>query len=148
MLTGALVQATPDPVSILNAISTSPTNTTPANGAPVVGVVFTAPPSGRVLVTFGCDLSITAANSCVQGVRIRTGITIGAGTLIDGGEGADGPNGQRARMVVTGIRVSGGGSFVVTGLTAGTQYNACFYQYVTSGTGTIAYSGLTVMAVL
>jgi len=147
-LSGALIQAAPDPVTVAETSVLLPANTTAANGTPVAGVVFVAPPSGKVEVTYHFDFDKLTAAAIFIGVRIRAGVTIGSGTLVDGGETGDGPNASRARLISLSGRIAAGSGFVTTGLTPGTSYNACSYHYVTTGAGRIEFRGITVKAIL
>ena len=52
-------------------------------GSPVVGVVFTAPPSGIVLLLWGARLQTDSINCRVHvGFALRTGSTLGSGSTI------------------------------------------------------------------
>lgn len=98
----------------------------PIAGSPVVGVVFTAPPSGRVRAAVTGTLAATAGTGQINGllaVQVRTGAVIGAGTLVHDGFAAD----PGARVVFIGPingGVCGSAAMMVSGLTPGAQYNA------------------------
>jgi hypothetical protein len=98
----------------------------PVAGSPVVGVVFTAPPSGRVRVTVTGTMAATAGTGQINGVlgvQVRTGAVMGGGTLVHDGFAAD----PGVRIVFIGpinAGVCGSGSMLVSGLTPGASHNA------------------------
>lgn len=119
--------------------TTSATYTTLA-GDP--GVAFTAPASGRVLVSIGSAFDNGAADTYgVMSFQIRTGTTVGAGTIIfavtdDTSVGVLGTN-----------DVTAGRTSLVTGLIAGNPYNVqCLYKRL-AGTGTAFYARRSVVVV-
>lgn len=92
---------------------------------PVVGVTFTAPPSGSVIITVGGAASASAnGNSAELGYEVRAGATIGSGTVVLAADPTRAVSGARA--VNTGAAATIGGSHrrMLTGLTAGASYNA------------------------
>lgn len=113
----------------------SNTTTSYLPGTNVVGVVFTAPPSGRVYVTVSSYFGQTTnANEAIVSFAIRLGGTIGSGTTVVG------PSGNRA--LVCGMAVNSGAPArlqasrrcTITGLTPGTVYNARV-EFATSPAG-------------
>ncbi len=111
-------------------------NTTFASGSPVVGVAFTAPTTGRVWVHWQARFNPTSAVSAQVGFALRTGATLGVGTLIQ-----DGLNEnclESPPVSGGGGRVQGGTSYLVTDLTPGTVYNVVVCHRMTAaGTGTV-----------
>lgn len=115
------------------------TSFTITNGAydhasgPVCGVAFTCPPNGRVDIQHGARLSNNGAgNSTMVTPVIRTGGTVGSGTVVFGAGDdnaviATGPANNNMRMGV---------ALLVT-LTPGDLYNVCLEHHVTATTGTI-----------
>lgn len=116
------------------------TNTTAANGTPVVGVAFTAPTSGRVQVSMNSALqSVSGQVFC--GFIVRTGSTIGSGTTVISSE-----NEPNAKIGTSTGTVNAGCSQVVTGLTAGASYNACaVYWAAASATGSLFHRRIDVI---
>lgn len=106
------------------------------SGTPVVGVVFTAPTTGRVRVDWHGRFQPAAAVNAQVGFALRTGSTLGSGTLIQDGQNEaclESPN-----VSGPGGRVQGGMFFIVTGLTPGSTYNAVVcYRVVSAGSGTV-----------
>lgn len=112
------------------------TSTSWAAGSPVVGVAFTAPPSGSVFVTVSGTM--TQSNNGFEtrlSWEMREGSTIGSGTVFQAT--------SSLRAVVCGRAVNASGPAMVSasyrrlvpGLTAGSSYNArCMYS-VSGGTG-------------
>lgn len=119
--------------AIDNTAIASVANTTPSNGSPVCGVAFTAPQSGHVLIEMSIDFDVVAGAIGVGGWRLRTGNVVGSGTIIDGTETLDGAHALTGRFVSGSTRQGTPRMCRVTGLTAGTTYNAAVYHYVTSG---------------
>jgi hypothetical protein len=113
-------------------------STTPAAGSPVCGMTFVAPPSGVVTIGVGGDIDQTQ-NTFVSilGWELRTGGTIGSGTIIQGA------NANYAFML--GGAVTTGGSpegnatalRVITGLVAGDTYNVRTMHWVNGAGGTM-----------
>lgn len=112
------------------------TNTTFASGSPVVGVSFTAPTTGRVMVMWHARFNPTSAVAAQVGFALRTGAVVGSGTLIQDGlnEGClESPN-----VSGGGGRVQGGTFYPLSGLTPGDTYNVVTcHRMVSAGTGTI-----------
>lgn len=118
---------------------TSFTSTTFVAGASPVGVAFTAPPSGAVLILFGGMISqnintFSAFLSC----EVKTGSTVGSGTLAGAAANSD-------RALVCGKAVNSGAVAILqgsrhvlyTGLTAGASYNVRLLHCVDGGSGTV-----------
>lgn len=136
--------------SIIRAIDTPPatgavsgddeagfTTTSYTQGTTVVGAAFVAPTSGRVLVLWHARFEHnTASSRSVVSVSVRTGATVGAGTVVSGAaddsalecpQGAGGPD----------TRISAGMWRIVSGLTPGDDYNAVVEHHAYAGNGDI-----------
>ncbi len=101
-------------------------------GSPVCGFSFTAPPSGNVLFYLSMN-AIGSGSSVISLVpMIRTGSTVGSGTVIHTGSTQRGPG-------INGGNSVAGVSYLVNGLTAGTVYNVCTAH---SGSGTVYYRSI------
>lgn len=94
-------------------------------GTAVVGVAFTAPASGKVLIHYSGHISSDVnTNAVLLSFEMKTGGTVGSGTLV--GTAA---NGDRAivcgRAVNSGAvaQLAAGNTALYTGLTPGTTYN-------------------------
>lgn len=114
----------------------STTSTTFVAGASPLGVVFTAPTSGIVFVTLSAYMGQTnSTNEAVVSFAVRTGGTIGSGTVVLG------PSGDRSLVcgmaVVTSApaRLQASRRYPVTGLTTGSTYNVRV-EFATSPAGT------------
>lgn len=110
------------------------TSTTPVLGSPVVGVVFTAPPSGRVRLHLFAALRITtpATGQIYCGVQVRAGSTIGSGTLVFDGIGTD----PGCRAFLSGMvgYTAGNVSAMLEALIPGASYNCSAWYMVGAGT--------------
>lgn len=127
--------ATTTPVSASDVADLTITNTTAAPGSPVVGVVFTAPPSGRVRlhVSSGMRITTPATGQGYLAVQVRTGTTIGSGTLAYDGNTEPGCRCFWSPGTVNGFAQLHA-SAIVEGLAAGAQYNAQLVHFVQAGT--------------
>jgi hypothetical protein len=101
----------------------------------VCGNSFVAPASGRVLVHLSGRLDNNGANTTFLGFEARTGSVVGSGTVVTGFGADDSRSISRNNI----NEVQFGRSFLVTGLTAGDDYNVRLMHRVTAGTGTIEY---------
>jgi hypothetical protein len=136
LLAGTTVLAADTPTARTQTDSTDElgfTSTTYIQGGTVVGVVFTAPTTGRVMVIWGVRLqSNTAAVRAVASASVRNGSSIGAGTLVDGATD------QSAIESAAQARAQASRHRTVTGLTAGSTYNAVIEHKVSAaGNGDI-----------
>ena len=147
MFSGDFIRATPA-ASMINDINLvgSLNSTTPVNISPVVGIAFTAPPSGQVHLNYYCDRTMSGGLLLI-GVRVRTGSTIGSGVIVDGGEPGDGVN-SVTRLVCEAGRHGNGASMVLQSLTPGTIYNVSNYYFVTAGAGTLFSRNISVVPIL
>ncbi len=113
--------------------------TSPTNGSPVAGVAFKAPRSGQVTVSINSDLDAPSGGFMITGWRVRTGSTIGAGAIVastqQGDPGSRSGNGRFGHGSSTRL-LGGAPRTLVSGLTPDADYNAAFYYYVTTGSGT------------
>jgi hypothetical protein len=92
--------------------------TTRAAATSPVGVSFTAPPSGKVMVDWSSAVQTnTATVSAIATVQMQTGTTLGAGASVFAG-------GNRGSIQANNPTIAQGSkSTVVDGLTAGSDYN-------------------------
>ncbi len=114
--------------------STSFTST--LSGGTACSTTFVAPQSGKVRVHIAALISdATAADLARMGFEVREGAVVGSGTVAwaAGNPYVVGHTGTSSAHV--------GGSFVVTGLTAGATYNV--QQMFATGGGTGTYSQKT-----
>lgn len=117
--------------------TTSTSYTTALTPAQICGVAFTAPPSGKVTISWGCGLdNNTAPHLAVCSFAIRAGSVVGSGASFQASD--DG------RALATQLYHNSGRASEVTGLTPGTIYNVALEHRVASaGTGT--FSNRTVL---
>jgi hypothetical protein len=137
LLAGTTVKAVDTPPSQQNTQNTSGTTTSTTytatlTGGTAAGVSFTAPTSGRVLVCNNCEMSNSAGNVTRCSYVLRTGASIGSGTVV---VAANDNNAIRTDGTSAGtIRI--GITDILTGLTPGSVYNAQQAFSVSAGTGT------------
>lgn len=107
------------------------------------GVVFTAPPSGRVTIYWSGGLrNLDSDGSAVAYLspEVRTGGVVGSGSLILAGH-----DNRTVRTNLGGIHTArAGAAHVLSGLTAGATYNVRLLHRVTSSTGVFFQRGLIV----
>ncbi|MFJ4950398.1 hypothetical protein [Streptomyces sp. NPDC088760] len=126
------------PVFLYNNDAGTTTSTTPAEtlsgatGDPLVGA-FTAPPSGKVIITVGAWINCSMAASGFMGATVKklSDNSVFLASSID-----------RACSVYNTDRISASSQFVVTGLAPGTAYSATptYWSSVpASGTNTVGY---------
>lgn len=110
-------------------------------GASPVGVAFTAPPSGEVLIHFTFQIQVNINAQTVFGsVQVKTGSTVGSGTLAGAAANSD-------RSVTVGKAVNASAPSLVqatrtvryNGLTAGASYNVQMLYCVDGGSGGVTY---------
>jgi hypothetical protein len=123
-------------VDQVNTESNSTTSYLP--GTNPVGVAFTAPPSGRVMITLSSYFGQTTnTNEAIVSFSLRTGNVIGSGTVVLGASGN--------RALVCGMAVNASAParlqasrrIAVTGLTPGSPYNVRI-EFATSPAGAVA----------
>lgn len=117
-------------------------STTPQNGTSVCGVSFVAPPSGRVWVWGQFTISAFTGGTAGQtymGPQVRSGGTVGSGTVVPGGDPSQDPGMKFGSN--TAQTMSGGCGTMVDGLTAGSTYNVCatYFGAVLTGAVTMSY---------
>lgn len=119
-------------------------------GNPEVGVVFTAPPSGTVLILFGARAQTNSVNTRVHvSVAVYTGSTIGSGTVIAAASDQCAiETGQPTTADSAGdtSRLQASRHRVITGLTPGATYNTRT-EHKTSipGSGTVYFRNIDVI---
>lgn len=125
----------------LDSGTTTSTSFTPTRAAATspVGVSFTAPPSGKVLVLWRCAITNSTTASGVVSFVVRTGSVLGAGIVVQGSSDntATQHNGTSTE--------TSGGSDLVEALTAGSDYNIVqTYRVTSASTGTFARNHITI----
>ena len=139
LLAGTIVNALDAPPTVSNAQDGSFTFNLTTFGIDAdtgtyvdCGVAFTAPTTGRVLVSFKGDLfNDTAAQFTVCSYVIREGSTVGSGAVFLAAS-------DSRAIVNTGTSpVQAGISDLVTGLTPGTVYNVRLEHRVGANIGTL-----------
>lgn len=119
---------------ILDSFTTTSTAYTTAGtpSPPVCGVAFTAPPSGRVLLSFKAQMvNNSVGQFTICGFQLATGSTVGAGTVITAPIDDDCIANQSTVQLVYGI------GLLIEDLNPGGAYNVQLMHRVTGGTGTI-----------
>lgn len=102
-------------------------------GAPLTGVAFIAPLSGKVLLHWSATLHHNTTNTAIVSPQIATGDVLGAGTVVFAASSQRSvENGNLAFANI-------GSSRLLPGLTPGAVYNATLYHSVNGGTGSFAY---------
>lgn len=139
LLAGTIVNALDTPPTVSNTQDGSFTFNATAYGIDAdagvyadCGVAFTAPTTGRVLLSWKAQLdNDTAGQFTACSNVVRTGSTVGAGSVVLGAQDA------RA-LVHEGTNVKQMGmTELVTGLTPGTVYNVRLEHQVGGGIGTL-----------
>ncbi|MDG4796221.1 hypothetical protein [Micromonospora sp. WMMD1082] len=106
-----------------------------------MGATFVAPASGSVLITFGGLVRITATadETVLLGMQVRTGGTIGSGTIVQAV--SDVATVRHRKPTTSGNSIGetqASYQTQVTGLTGGSTYNVQLLHRVTGGTGTVS----------
>ncbi|WP_433406888.1 hypothetical protein [Streptomyces sp. CA-146814] len=104
-----------------------------------VAVVFVAPTSGRVQYSLSARLINSGTAGSLVTAEVRTGSTIGSGTVVDSPTDATGVSHYGATLARAGI------SHFLSGLTPGDSYNVRLQHRVTGGTGSFAMRELIVV---
>jgi hypothetical protein len=122
------------------------TSTSFVAGAAPVGVAFTAPASGSVLIHFSAQLqqNINGQSTFVS-AEVKTGSTVGSGSLAGSAANSD-------RALVCGKAVVSSGpallqatrSVLYVGLTPGAAYNVRLMHCVDGGSGTVYFRDVIV----
>ncbi len=121
--------------------TTSTTYTATLTGGVACGVVFVAPTSGRVTVLNSSRIINNGANATYCGFSLRTGGTIGSGTVVM----AEGDNRAIGHEQATNTLDRMTVSQLVTGLTPGATYNVQQLFRAVAGTGSFANKHLSVI---
>jgi len=123
------------------------TNTTFAAGSTTVGVAFTAPPSGVVVIHLSAIVSQNInTQATFVSIEVKTGGTIGSGTLV--GSAANSDRGLTVGRAVNSGAVAilqAGRPVLYTGLTPGNSYNVRVMHCVDGGSGTVFYREVIVL---
>lgn len=124
------------------ADETAFTSTSYIQGAAVTGVTFTAPTSGAVRVDWRARFQSNSNNTrAAVSVQVRTGGTIGAGTIVsdaDDDSALETTQSATAGTTAAETRTQAGTWRRVSGLTAGTVYNAVVvHKMLSAGNATI-----------
>lgn len=97
--------------------TTSGTYTATLTGGTTCALTFTAPPSGKIIIHNVAQLDNSSTQTSLCSWQLRTGTTIGAGTVI-----IDASDDRTIRQIGTN-EARFGDSYLVTGLTGGSDYN-------------------------
>lgn len=118
---------------------------TSMTAGPNCGSAFTAPDSGKALITVSGHIESNTANEfCYLSFEVRTGGTFGAGTITTT---AITDNGVGAGSSAAPTRTCGSNRLLITGLTGGASYNARTMHNTTGGTFDIFYRRILIEAV-
>lgn len=129
---------TEDDVQAAVGTTTSTSYTATLTGGTACSSTFVAPTSGKVVIHYDALMQNSGANFSYSAPQVRTGSSIGSGTVVFGADDAYAltHNGTNALRY--------GGSAPVTGLTAGATYNIQLLHRVTAGTGTYSRKSIIV----
>lgn len=107
------------------------------------GVVFTAPPSGQVMIHWSGalrNLANTETSVAYLSPEVRTGGTVGSGAVVLAASDA-----RTVRCNLVGVQtIRAGSAHLLSGLTPGVVYNARLVHRVTSNVGEFFYRGVIV----
>lgn len=130
------ITAAPDPAISVTAIDNGPpvvtsslTSVFSGGGGAVLGVVFVAPRSGRVLIGWNVEISQVGAGFAVATPQVATGTVIAAGTVHTGWAASL----DRTRRNDNTPSIRAGSNDLCVGLTPGASYNVAL-AYATNGT--------------
>jgi hypothetical protein len=119
--------------SVAATVSTSSTTYVALSGDP--GLAFTAPTSGRVIISIGGALTGSAADTfAMMGFQVRTGAVVGSGTIVYAVNNNDVVSNEG------GDDMSASKVTLVSGLTAGGSYNVQVLYKMLSGSGTAFFA--------
>lgn len=125
--------------SVVDSNSTDITfnNTVPAAGVPVCGIVFTAPPSGKVWVTVGgITSSANNGHAAIIGWEMREGNVIGSGFVFKGTDISFALVGGKAVTAGGVAQIGASRRRQIGGLTPGQQYNVRTMHWLDPGPAT------------
>jgi hypothetical protein len=129
----------PQPSQAVEATDQTVSSTTFAAGSPACGLAFTAPASGNVWVGWYGFLTMaisTASQKRVAlGWELRTGSTIGSGTVITAAEDVTRVVSFASSDIDAGLQMSAGARYLVTGLTPDDPYNVRTMHKLSSTSG-------------
>lgn len=114
-----------------NRTTTSGAFTATLTPAGTCGGTFVAPRTGKVLISFSAEMSLSVANFSIANIEVRTGAVVGSGSVT-----LAAADSLSLRHDIT-QPMSHGRSKLVTGLTAGSTYNVQMLQRVNGVTLTI-----------
>lgn len=139
-----------DPVVASSNVLNTTSSTTLVAGANPLGVVFVAPPSGKVVVHLSAHMEETINQELATVTDVtRTGGTIGSGTTVRAGTGD--------RALICGDAVNAGAvarlqatrTSLLTGLTPGSTYNTRVeFQTTSPGACNVLYRELLIVPVV
>ncbi len=119
------IDEVPQPVEVFQGANDS-SGSVSYTGGTTHGTSFVAPPSGQVYVTFSglVGSNATALRNCYMSVEIRTGGTVGSGTVVQAADD-DCAIVYTAASSIAGFKyITASYRFLLAGLTAGSTYNA------------------------
>lgn len=120
--------------SVAATVNTASTSYVALAGDP--GIAFTAPASGRVMITMGSAVVGDAADTYAQmGFQVRTGAVVGSGTITVPVNDND-----VLAALGTGRDLAASRTTLVTGLTSGGSYNVQVLYKKLSGAGTAFFA--------
>lgn len=136
-----LVTASQSAVDATARTTTSTTFTSVVSPANVLGVAFTAPASGKVMLHMVCDLVTSggAGQFAEAAPAVRTGAVLASGSVVLAAAH------DRAVIAYNGIQLRAGITYRLTGLTPAASYNAVMEHANSSGTGTFRWREITVV---
>ncbi len=139
---GSKIFAADTPAAVQAADSTDElgfTSTTYTAGTVTVGVSFTAPTSGTVLVWWGARVEAnTASRSVLVSVEVREGATVGAGTVVSAASDDSAIESPQDAAAGAATRLQVSRHRLVTGLTAGMPYTVrTMHKISASGNGDV-----------
>lgn len=126
------------------------TSTSYTAGGTTVGVNFTAPTSGRVLILWHARMESNAGDVAngrvVCSISVATGGTVGSGTVVSGPDDNSAIETPRAGSAdVDETRIEAAMQRFVSGLTAGAVYNVITMHKTFTSNGDIFTRGITVV---
>lgn len=144
LLAGTTVNALDTPPTVSDRSDTSilgfAASGTYAAGSPAVGTSFTAPTTGRVIVSWNAFLDNATATTgqTYASWRLGTGSTVGSGTQVVAADDS------RSILMTSQAQVRNGASELVSGLTPGSVYNVQMQHRSANGTGDITWRHIIV----
>lgn len=120
--------------SVLSGSTASTTFTNTLSTSGIRGIAFITPPSGTVGIVGGCGgFNNTAAGFTLVDFEVRTGTTVGSGTVIRSSDENTASQFQSSTASQPGQHTVSG---IVTGLTAAVSYNVTLTYRVLANAGT------------